>query len=886
MQNVFEENINFIKIICTAALIYLAYRGIGSLFEIKGLLNLGRILSFLKNKKNDSSNLEKIPDSLSIEIKNNKSILFKIPQENSHILRETNINSYNFTPIINKFSIFTYNILCQKFMMRRDRKDLSLENRMERIKEQIAIMDPDIICLQECVFHSIKLHLESFLSNNYEIYYIENYGSNFYNLTAFKKEKFELKENKKINLNDIKVEGNRGIYCLELNIKNKHNHSRNQAINSNLAKNNNSDIKKDEKTKVEFRPNLNSEEKSNYLFKLTNTFIYIDKTILPKEKQVENSNTGKNSTNRINSNYQAKSSKPNKNKERTQNFFYNYRNFIEYNKAENKNKLVIYNVHFPWKPIFDFEKCLILNKIADDVISKNQRNYIIIGDFNSKPNSLLMRMIYLENFINEIKYFKNIINFKSDYFKKRNSEEMNKNEKIAGFHDYNYSPNKSTKTKYNFINTEKIENLVEKTNKKNNKSNDEADQNVNELISNFDILKELKDMKNNSTEKKSNRQNNKKTDNKNLKDLETPSNIVVSSCENNDSFWTKLSEQKHQENVCNKKIKDFDILKELFYLNVKLEKERHNFTFDSIDKTILKEILKLLTLSENKKIFQDVFSNQNLNEINNNCFNNPYYQMNNLQTYNTSNVKSKYLIDNSNSNLYSNLGNNYINSYQINQDFYYHQNNYKTYLDQNLQFNSFNGESNYNQNIIENNLNSLDLGISISNDNYIKIRNMIDNFKNLFVKYKFRSAYDSYQIENSKNKVTLNFIEKEKIENVSEQKLLELIRITKKNEADNKSKDIKNVNSDENTSKKSEIDNNKNTKSLSNISDYFKNHPLYTNFTDNFKDTIDYIFYSKYLIVDKILKLPDYSELISEDYLPSSKYPSDHLPLYAEFFTN
>ena len=41
-----------------------------------------------------------------------------------------------------------------------------------------------------------------------------------------------------------------------------------------------------------------------------------------------------------------------------------------------------------------------------------------------------MRMIYLENFINEIKYFKNIVNFKSEYFKKRNSEEINKNEKL------------------------------------------------------------------------------------------------------------------------------------------------------------------------------------------------------------------------------------------------------------------------------------------------------------------------------------------------------------------------------------------------------------------------------------------------------------------------
>ena len=260
MQNVFEENINFIKFICSAALIYLAYKAFGS--KYKKLLGSNRFFSYLNNEKCKSSHEEKDHEALSIEIKNRKNVLFKMPGENSNAIQEININSYNFTPIINRFSIFTYNILCQKFMMRRERKDLSLENRMERIKEQIASLDPDIICLQECVFHSIKLHLESFLSINYDIYYLENYGSNFYNLTAFKKDKFELKENKKINLDDIKVEGNRGINCIELKIKNNLDTMQNQANNNNLNNNNSFENKKDDKAKTELKANLNTEEKS------------------------------------------------------------------------------------------------------------------------------------------------------------------------------------------------------------------------------------------------------------------------------------------------------------------------------------------------------------------------------------------------------------------------------------------------------------------------------------------------------------------------------------------------------------------------------------------------------------------------------------------------
>ena len=40
---------------------------------------------------------------------------------------------------------------------------------------------------------------------------------------------------------------------------------------------------------------------------------------------------------------------------------------------------------------------------------------------------------------------------------------------------------------------------------------------------------------------------------------------------------------------------------------------------------------------------------------------------------------------------------------------------------------------------------------------------------------------------------------------------------------------------------------------------FLTNHPNYTNFTHNFKNTIDYIFYSSSFVLKKILELPDYN---------------------------
>lgn len=62
-------------------------------------------------------------------------------------------------------------------------------------------------------------------------------------------------------------------------------------------------------------------------------------------------------------------------------------------------------------------------------------------------------------------------------------------------------------------------------------------------------------------------------------------------------------------------------------------------------------------------------------------------------------------------------------------------------------------------------------------------------------------------------------------------------------------------------------------------------HPSFTNFTANFKGTLDYIFFNKRskLQLRRILKIPKSSELSLNVALPNKNWPSDHLPLMAEF---
>ena len=62
---------------------------------------------------------------------------------------------------------------------------------------------------------------------------------------------------------------------------------------------------------------------------------------------------------------------------------------------------------------------------------------------------------------------------------------------------------------------------------------------------------------------------------------------------------------------------------------------------------------------------------------------------------------------------------------------------------------------------------------------------------------------------------------------------------------------------------------------------FLRTHPLFTNYTPDFAGTIDYIFYSKHFMINKILKIPEEKEI--KDSLPNKMFPSDHLRLFCEF---
>ena len=101
--------------------------------------------------------------------------------------------------------------------------------------------------------------------------------------------------------------------------------------------------------------------------------------------------------------------------------------------------------------------------------------------------------------------------------------------------------------------------------------------------------------------------------------------------------------------------------------------------------------------------------------------------------------------------------------------------------------------------------------------------NILSNMEKLSDKYRFRSAYENYQL--MKNNITF---------------------------------------SNENFS-------------------YLNNHTQFTNFTGMFCGNIDYIFYSQNLIINRILNLINKEDLKNDAHLPSLNFPSDHLKIYAEF---
>jgi CCR4-NOT transcription complex subunit 6 len=59
--------------------------------------------------------------------------------------------------------------------------------------------------------------------------------------------------------------------------------------------------------------------------------------------------------------------------------------------------------------------------------------------------------------------------------------------------------------------------------------------------------------------------------------------------------------------------------------------------------------------------------------------------------------------------------------------------------------------------------------------------------------------------------------------------------------------------------------------------------PKFTNVKANFAATLDYVFYNQGLVPLCVLGLPSLSECREEAGLPSSKHPSDHLPIAATF---
>jgi mRNA deadenylase 3'-5' endonuclease subunit Ccr4 len=195
-----------------------------------------------------------------------------------------------------KISIVSYNILCQKCLRRNNRKDLSLENRIKVIINELRSLKADIICLQEVNMYTYKKYLLPNFPEYHFVYLRENMGSNFINLIGYKTDKFRLMKQNFLDISDIYLEGNRGVYQVIL-------------------------------------------------------------------------------------------------------------------KTLNNTLVSVYNVHFPWRPCYELEKCYILNSICENIFKDNIEHVIISGDFNSLPNSIVMRMIYFNKFIEECRLYMQNINF-------------------------------------------------------------------------------------------------------------------------------------------------------------------------------------------------------------------------------------------------------------------------------------------------------------------------------------------------------------------------------------------------------------------------------------------------------------------------------------------
>ena len=206
-------------------------------------------INTLLNEINNNNNLKK-PDQMFLNKKRKKKfisvnnqkekqnfIYYKLKKEKNE---ENNNNSRN------KVSLLSYNILNQIFMKKMNRPDLNIDDRMNKIKQEILELNPDIFCLQEADIYVYKKYLLKKDMEQYNILYGINCGSSFINIIAYKKEKFELKSFKNFSLLFLgKSAGNRGIMTVDLELINND-------INNNNNKekdNNNLNIKENELNK-------------------------------------------------------------------------------------------------------------------------------------------------------------------------------------------------------------------------------------------------------------------------------------------------------------------------------------------------------------------------------------------------------------------------------------------------------------------------------------------------------------------------------------------------------------------------------------------------------------------------------------------------------------
>ena len=121
-----------------------------------------------------------------------------------------------------------------------------------------------------------------------------------------------------------------------------------------------------------------------------------------------------------------------------------------------KNKIInLFCVHFPWKPVYEYQKARIMGLIFDLILRKKIPNVIIAGDFNSVPNSIVLRMVYYQaweeemNNQNKEKINDNFIHTKKESDLIRETlDKMDKRENIEKMINYLMKISKEVWVKY------------------------------------------------------------------------------------------------------------------------------------------------------------------------------------------------------------------------------------------------------------------------------------------------------------------------------------------------------------------------------------------------------------------------------------------------------